>query len=101
MRSTSKQTLLSEFEEITYYDYTSREKYSHDESIFKVVPEMIMEPRSREELAQIVKRIHELRQEDDSLSLTTRAAGTGLSGGSLNTSIIINVLPHFTDLIEL
>ena len=70
------------------------ERYSTDESIFQVRPQVVLQPKSRHDIQIAVKLIAIETKRFTSLSLTPRAAGTGLSGGSLTDSISIDVVPH-------
>lgn len=64
-----------------------RDVYSTDASIFSVVPEGVVFPKSAIDISKIVKKISE---ENISTSLTVRAAGTCMSGGPLNEGIIVD-----------
>jgi len=66
-------------------------KYATDESVFSVMPQMVVIPHSTEEVQKIVRTVAGYTQDYPEISLTVRAAGTGLSGGSLNDSIIMDV----------
>jgi FAD/FMN-containing dehydrogenase len=70
------------------------EKYSTDESIFHVRPQVVLQPKSKHDIEIATKLIAAATKQFTSLSLTPRAAGTGLSGGSLTDSIVIDVCPH-------
>ncbi len=70
------------------------EKYSTDESIFHVRPQVVLQPKHKHDIEIAVKLIATETKIFSSLSLTPRAAGTGLSGGSLTDSIVIDVCPH-------
>ena len=70
------------------------ERYSTDESIFQVRPQVVLQPKSKHDIQIAVKLIAIETKRFTSLSLTPRAAGTGLSGGSLTDSISIDVVPH-------
>lgn len=72
------------------------EKYSTDESIFHIRPQVVIQPKDRKDVETAVKLIATETKRFTSLSLTPRAAGTGLSGGSLTDSIVIDVAPHLT-----
>lgn len=64
-----------------------RDVYSTDASIFSVVPEGVVFPKSSIDISKIVKKISE---ENIPTSLTVRAAGTCMSGGPLNEGIIVD-----------
>ena len=72
------------------------EKYSTDESIFHIRPQIVIQPKDRKDVETAVKIMAVETKRFTSLSLTPRAAGTGLSGGSLTDSIVIDVAPHLT-----
>jgi len=68
--------------------------YSTDESIFSVRPQVVLQPKNRQDIEIATKVIAEETKRFSSLSLTPRAAGTGLGGGSLTDSIVIDVCAH-------
>ncbi len=68
--------------------------YSYDESIFSVRPQVVIQPKNRRDVEIATKVIAEETKRFSSLSLTPRAAGTGLGGGSLTDSIVIDVCAH-------
>lgn len=70
------------------------EKYSTDESIFQITPQVVIQPKNRADLEIATRVIARETKRFTSLSLTPRAAGTGLSGGSLTDSIVVDVTPH-------
>ena len=72
------------------------EQYSTDESIFSVRPQVVLQPKNRGDVEIATKVVAEETKRFSSLSLTPRAAGTGLSGGSLTDSLVIDVCTHLT-----
>jgi FAD/FMN-containing dehydrogenase len=70
------------------------EKYSTDESIFSIKPQVVIQPKNRQDVEIATTVIARETKRFSSLSLTPRAAGTGLSGGSLTDSIVIDVCAH-------
>lgn len=68
------------------------DKYSTDESIFSIRPQVVIRPRHKSDVEVVVKIIAKETKRFSSLSLTPRAAGTGLGGGSLTDSIVIDML---------
>lgn len=68
--------------------------YSTDESIFSIRPQVVVQPKNRHDVEIAVKIISKETKRFDSLSLTPRAAGTGLGGGSLTDSVVIDVCAH-------
>lgn len=68
--------------------------YSTDESIFSIRPQVVIQPKNRNDVEIATKVIAEENKRFASLSLTPRAAGTGLGGGSLTDSIVIDLCAH-------
>lgn len=68
-----------------------RETFSHDASMFEMVPEVVVAPKDSSDIQSLVKYVSENKSKDDSLSLTVRSGGTCMSGGAINDSIIIDV----------
>ncbi len=76
------------------------EKYSTDESIFHISPQVVIQPKNRQDVEIATQVIARETKRFSSLSLTPRAAGTGLSGGSLTDSIVIDVCAHLNKIGE-
>ncbi len=79
----------------------TRTRYATDESVFAVMPELIVFPKDTAQVQTIVRTVGELNQQGNAFSLTPRAAGTGLSGGSLNDSVIIDTAKYLSGFDEL
>lgn len=73
----------------------SRELYSHDASMFEIKPQAIVSPKDSQDLQLLVKLVAEAKKHNRGLSLTARSAGTCMSGGSINDSIIVNFMKYF------
>ncbi len=67
------------------------DEYSTDESIFSIRPQVVIIPHCKADVEIIVQVITRETTRFESLSITPRAAGTGLSGGSLTDSIVIDM----------
>ena len=74
----------------------TRQLYSHDASLFEVVPEMVVEPTGSADLQKLIQQVAIEKKLNHKLSLTARSAGTDMSGGAINDSIIIDFSKHFT-----
>ncbi len=68
--------------------------YSTDESIFSIRPQVVLQPKNRQDVQIAAKVVAENVEQFPSLSLTPRAAGTGLGGGALTDSIVIDMCAH-------
>jgi len=69
--------------------------YSHDASLFTLRPRVVVFPRDSADVQTLIKWVNAKRAEKNSdgsdnadLSITARSAGTDMSGGSINHSII-------------
>ncbi len=82
-------------------DDLTRKKYSTDASIFEVTPDVIVKPKDLEDLKSVVRRVAQLKSEGQNISITPRAAGTCMSGGSLTESIVLDMTAHFGGIHEL
>ncbi|TSC69555.1 MAG: putative oxidoreductase [Parcubacteria group bacterium Gr01-1014_56] len=78
------------------------EKCSRDASLFKVLPELIVYPTDASDVASVVRFVARKKQVPKvHLSITARAAGTDMSGGPLNDSIILDTTKHLNHFLEL
>jgi FAD/FMN-containing dehydrogenase len=75
--------------------------YSTDESIFSVRPQVVLQPKNRSDIEIATKVIAQETERFSSLSLTPRAAGTGLGGGSLTDSVVIDVCAHLNKISDI
>jgi FAD/FMN-containing dehydrogenase len=66
--------------------------YSHDTSLFTVRPRVVVFPKDSDDVKILVKAVSAERlknnPETKDISITARSAGTDMSGGAINTSII-------------
>jgi FAD/FMN-containing dehydrogenase len=67
-----------------------REFYSHDASLFEVMPQLIACPKSVADVQVLVKTAAAYKKTMPDLSLTARSAGTDMSGGAVNDSVIVD-----------
>ncbi|MFZ2831632.1 MAG: FAD-binding oxidoreductase [Minisyncoccia bacterium] len=66
-------------------------KYENDTSLFELRPAIAAQPKNQEDIKKLVAFVNAHKSSDSTLSLTPRAAGTGMAGGALNDSIIVDV----------
>lgn len=74
----------------------TREFYSHDASMFELVPDVIAAPKHTKDVENLVQFVSKHKKDNPGLSLTARSAGTDMSGGAINDSIIVDFSKHFT-----
>ena len=69
-------------------DAANLKTFSRDTSIFERTPELVVFPKDTEDVATLVRTVAEMKKEGVDVSITARAAGTCMSGGSLTDSIV-------------
>ncbi|MES2007122.1 MAG: FAD-binding oxidoreductase [Patescibacteria group bacterium] len=80
---------------------TSLEAASRDASLFRVVPEVVVYPQDPSDVEALVQFVTLKKQVPKAhISLTARAAGTDMSGGPLNDSIIVDTTRHLNRVFE-
>ncbi len=84
-------------------DPKSLDAYSRDASLFRVVPQVVVRAADAADVSALVKFVAAKKTQNHKLDLhiTPRAAGTDMSGGPLNTSIILDTTAHLNRLVEL
>ena len=77
---------------------TDLQEKSTDWSLFKIVPDLVIYPKHPLDIQKTIDYVNEHNQkEPERLSITARAAGSGMSGGSLNHSIIVDVTRYMNN----
>src|SRR3989338_5305172 len=84
-------------------------KYSRDASIFEVKPKLVLFPKDSEDVKNLVKWVSENKDKYEdpeknkdwkNLSITSRCAGTDMSGGAIGESIILDFTKHMNKFIR-
>jgi FAD/FMN-containing dehydrogenase len=73
----------------------TRDFYSHDASMFELRPELVVFPKNARDLETLVGMVAANKTAIPHLSLTARSAGTDMSGGAINESIIVDFRKYF------
>src|SRR3990172_9994766 len=83
------------------------EKYPHDASLFTVRPKLVAYPKDGEDVKNLVKWVNKTRTNADftrtgaeKISITARSAGTDMTGGPLNESIILDFTRYMNKLVS-
>ncbi len=76
-------------------DSETLEKYSRDASLFKVRPQVVVFPKHIKDLENIINFTQQNKKEFPNLSLTSRSAGTDMSGGAIGEGIILDFTKYF------
>ncbi len=87
---TIKQINIEGFQGDIEYNENTLIEHSRDASLFEIKPQAVVFPKNSSDVCKLVKWVNENRQNDPTLSITARSAGTDMSGGPLNSSIILD-----------
>lgn len=74
------------------------ELYSHDASLFEIKPRLVVAPKHSMDVQLLVRLVADQKRHHPDLSITARSAGTDMSGGAINDSIIVDFNKHFTEI---
>ncbi len=67
------------------------EEHSKDASVFVVRPQGVFYPKDTKDIVTVIRSVAEEKKEDPDVSLSVRAGGTCMTGGSLCTGHILNL----------
>jgi FAD/FMN-containing dehydrogenase len=73
----------------------TRDLYSHDASLFEIRPQVVVFPKHAQDVELVVTTVAKLKKKHASLSVTARSAGTDMSGGAINDSVIMDFSKYF------
>ncbi len=74
----------------------TKDIYSHDASMFELIPKLVVFPKDSTDVSTLVNMVHTNKSTMPELSLTARSAGTDMSGAAINDSIIVDFRKYFT-----
>lgn len=73
-----------------------RIEYSHDASIYEIVPQAVLEPKDSRDIQKLVSFVQKNKTDYPTLSITARSAGTDMSGASIGNSLVLSMTKHFS-----
>lgn len=80
-------------------DYANRIVLSTDNSIYQMLPQGVLYPKSVEDLVVIARLAGEERFKD--VGLSARGGGTGTNGQSLTDGLIVDLSKHMNEVLEI
>ena len=89
-----KEDIKTFFKGEIFDDEKTLNTYGRDASLFFVEPKLVVSPNDSEDIKKLVSYVSLNKKYDPSLSITARSAGSCMSGGSLNESIIVDFTKH-------
>ncbi len=79
----------------------TRDHYSHDASMFELMPQVVIYPKDSHDVQKAVNYVRESkRKHKHHISLTARSAGTDMSGGAINQSVLMDMTKHFNKIFQ-
>jgi FAD/FMN-containing dehydrogenase len=76
------------------------EKYSRDASMFQVMPQLVVFPKNANDVKKLVTWVNQYNSTiQEKMHITVRSAGTCMSGGAINDSIIMDVTRYMHEVI--
>ncbi len=71
-------------------DDASKKRAARDTSLFEVMPSVVVAPRNADDVKKLVR----YASSHEGISLTGRSGGTGMDGGALTSSIVVDFGAH-------
>jgi FAD/FMN-containing dehydrogenase len=78
-----------------------REIVARDASLFYVKPEIVIYPKSADDISKILIYVNNKKQKGEDISIAVRAAGTCMTGGPLSQSIVLDTTRHMNHVTNL
>ena len=94
------QELKQKFKGDIETDTATRDKFSHDASMFEIMPQAVVAPKDSSDLQALITLVTKHKKTVPDLSLTARSAGTDMAGGAINDSVIIDFNRHLQTIFE-
>lgn len=85
--------------EVTTNEHVRR-KYSTDGSVLRMVPDMVVFPRTTSDLRKIARFSWQLAEKGHQLPITVRGGGTDQTGAAIGTGIVIDTTVHMNQIFE-
>ena len=83
-----------------YADDATLDKYSRDASLFEMRPQAVVFPKNSKDKQVLVAWVNSRKKDFSDLSITMRAAGTCMSGGAINESIVVDTSKYMHGVLE-
>ena len=71
-----------------------RQTYAHDNSVFELVPEMVVFPKATNDVRKVARFSWQLAEKGHVLSFTPRGLGTDTTGGAIGSGLVLDLARH-------
>ncbi len=78
----------------------TRQLFSHDASMFELIPEAVVAPKDSSDVQKIVEYVAKNKAKNPKLNITPRSAGTDMSGGAIGQSIVVDMVKYMNQIFE-
>ncbi|MEI6228702.1 MAG: FAD-binding oxidoreductase [Candidatus Saccharibacteria bacterium] len=75
------------------------EQFSRDGSILNIKPELVVSPRTTNDIRKVARFTWQLAEKGHIMPITARGSGSDRTGGAIGKGIIINTLAHLNNII--
>jgi FAD/FMN-containing dehydrogenase len=86
--------------EVTTNDHIRRQ-FSTDGSVLRVIPDMVVYPRSTSDIRKIARFSWQLAEKGHKLPITPRGAGTDQTGAAIGSGVVVDIAAHMNTIFEL
>lgn len=84
------------FEGDVALDAATRDIFSHDASMFELVPQAVVSPKHTKDLQKLIAWVNVVKEKENRhISLTARSGGTDMGGAAITESILVDITKHF------
>lgn len=94
-----EQLTASGFEGDINHDYANRVVLSTDNSIYQVLPQGILYPKSTDDIVKLTRLANQ--EEFKGIVLSPRGGGTGTNGQSLTDGLVVDLSKHMNNILEI
>lgn len=77
----------------------ARKSFSTDGSVLSITPELIVHPKVTNDIRKVARFTWQLAEKGHIMPMTTRGAGSDLTGAAIGKGIVINNLAHLNNII--
>lgn len=74
----------------------AKDFFSHDASMFELIPQVVVAPKDSQDVATLIKEVDAMQKIVPGLAITPRSAGTDMSGGAIGQSVVMDMTRYFT-----
>lgn len=80
-------------------DAATRDLYSHDASMFELMPEVVVSPKHSRDVQALIGWVNNVKEKQNRhISITARAAGTDMGGGAITESVLMDMTKYFNNI---